>query len=108
MTKFDQALDYAIQEITDWKYRDRINKIYLYGSCARKEEQVDSDIDLYIELDVEIPAADIRDIKVKCNSGDWKLPDVDVKIGAGANALAAADLFHRNIKKDGIVLWEKK
>lgn len=108
MTKFDQSLDYAIHAIGDWKYKENISKIYLYGSCARMEQKSDSDIDLYIELESEIPLSAIRELKVECNPEDWKLPEVDIKVDFGENTLDKDDLFHKNIKREGMLLWEKK
>lgn len=108
MTKFDQALEYAIQEIGNWKYKNCIEKIYLYGSCARSEQKPDSDIDLYIELGIEVPEEEIRNLKIQCNPDDWKLPDVDMKFDIHNSVLEKDDLFHKNIRNEGILLWEKK
>lgn len=108
MTKFDQALDHAIQTIGNWEYKKTISKIYLYGSCARMEQRSDSDIDLYIELESEIPLSAIRELKVECNPEDWRLPEVDIKVDFGESTVEKDDLFHRNIKREGILLWEKR
>lgn len=108
MTKFDQALGHAIKEIGNWKYKNSIEKIYLYGSCARNEQRSDSDIDLYIELSTDVPGEEIRNLKIQCNSDDWKLPEVDVKVEISGNVLEKDDLFHKNIRNEGILLWEKR
>lgn len=107
-TRFDKVLELAIGEIGDWKYKDNIEKIYLYGSCARNEARYESDVDLYIELNEDVPAADIRELKIKCNPEDWRLPDVDIKTGVGAKIIENDDLFYRNIRGDGILLWKRK
>lgn len=107
-TRFDKVLELAIGEIGDWKYKDNIEKIYLYGSCARNEARYESDVDLYIELNEDVPEADIRELKIKCNPEDWRLPDVDIKTGVGAKIIENDDLFYRNIRGDGILLWKRK
>lgn len=107
MTKFDKALDYALEQTANWEHRDHIKRIWLCGSCARGTADADSDIDLYIELDMELPAEDIRNIKMQCNPEDWRLPDVEVKIEKESNGADQEDLFHKNIKADGIILWER-
>lgn len=108
VTKFDQALAYAIQEIGNWKYRNYIKKICLYGSCARNEQRADSDIDLYLELEAGVPMKELRALKISCNPDDWRLPDVELKIDIGENENRFDDLFHKNIQKEGVVLWERK
>lgn len=108
MTKFDQALAYAIEEIGKWKYRDYIKKICLYGSCARNEQRADSDVDLYLELENGVPVNELRMLRIRCNPDDWKLPDVELKIDIGENESRREDLFHKNIQNEGIILWEKK
>lgn len=106
VTKFDEALEYAIQVIGNWSYKNYIRKIYLYGSCARGVAGPDSDVDIYIQLETELPAEELRWLKTRCNSDDWKLPEVDIKIES--TGLDSGDLFHNNIKNEGILLWEKK
>lgn len=106
-TKFDRAMDYAIEGLAGWKYKNNITRIFLYGSCARNRAGAESDIDLYIELDTAVPPAALRELKTRCNSDDWTLPDVDVKIGM-TGLLEKDDLFYQNIRKEGILLWERK
>lgn len=56
---------------------------------------------------MELPAEDIRNIKMQCNPEDGRLPDVEVKIEKESNGADQEDLFHKNIKADGIILWER-
>lgn len=107
MTKFDKALDYAIEHIITWKHKDAISSIFLYGSCARNEQNAESDIDLFIELNEEVPMDAIRQLRTEANPADWKLPEVEIKFGQ-QGCFEQENLFYRNIKRDGVLLWKRK
>lgn len=106
-TRFDDALSYTIDQILNWKFKSAISAIYLYGSCARNEQNADSDVDLFIELLEEVPNEAKRQLKVDGNPDDFRLPDVELKFGM-SGCLDQEELFYKNIKRDGVVLWKKQ
>lgn len=105
---FEKSLDYALDHIIEWAYKEKICAIYLYGSYARNEHNADSDVDLYIQVDAGTEKNVIRELKVLCNPDDYTLPEVEVKIEEGTDSLMKDDLFHRNIRRDGILLWKRE
>lgn len=107
-TRFDMSLEHAIDAIASWEYKDDVLQIYLYGSCARQEQKRTSDVDLYLIVEKDLPPKAVRDLKTARVPADWKLPDVDVKVDFGREAFLQNDLFHNNVRKDGVLLWERK
>ena len=45
-SKFDKALDYALDQICEWSHKDNVHAIYLFGSYARGDYKDTSDVDL--------------------------------------------------------------
>lgn len=102
-----KALEYASNQILKWNYAKEIQSIYLFGSCSRGEQGYDSDVDIYIICSPNIPKSALRQLKIMVLPEDPTLPDVEVKFGF-KSLDEEDDLFHKNIKKDGILLWQKK
>lgn len=48
--RHNQALYHALGVIKKSAIAPFVKELYLYGSCARKEEEWDSDVDLFMEL----------------------------------------------------------
>ena len=44
------ALEYALDQLHRSDIAPYIEKVYLYGSCAKGEENWDSDVDIFIQL----------------------------------------------------------
>ncbi|MDO5145633.1 MAG: nucleotidyltransferase domain-containing protein [Eubacteriales bacterium] len=82
-----------------------IEKIILFGSCARSESRYESDIDLLL-LVKDIPNhKEIRKLKMKlCEEVAL---DVDLKISTKDKFKSQSDLFTTNIKRDGVTLWKR-
>lgn len=100
------ALNYAVSEIVNWQYVKSVTEIYLYGSYARGEQSYDSDVNIYIICSKNIPIAALRKLKMNVMPEDYNLPEVEVKFGF-KSLEKETDLFHANIRKDGILLWKK-
>lgn len=104
--RHQKALEYASTQILKWEYAKEIQSIYLFGSYSRGEHGYDSDVDIYIICSPDIPKIALRQLKVMVLPEDPALPDVEVKFGFKP-LNEENDLFHKNIEKDGILLWKK-
>ena len=103
------SIKYAINVIKSSRIAPYIHGLYLYGSCARKEQNYDSDVDLFLvlspELDRKYYGDDILILKSKVTPPDTSLPEVDLKIEIGDDWENKTMLYYQNIKKEGIQLW---
>jgi len=87
-------------------YGDRLKKLVLYGSYARNDADVDSDIDLLMVLDGDVELG--KEIKRTSNINF----EVNLKYGVILSALPVSlrDYIHNNsplmlnIRKDGIAV----
>ena len=81
-----------------------LQKIILFGSCARSQSRYESDIDLLVVVK-EIPSTkDILHIKAELNE---QIPiEVDLKIVSDEMFSKNDDFFLNNIKRDGVILWQ--
>ena len=81
-----------------------LQKIILFGSCARSQSRYESDIDLLVVVK-EIPSTkDILHIKAELNI---QIPiDVDLKIVSDEMFSKNDDFFLNKIKRDGVILWQ--
>ena len=104
------AVDYALSQLKSSKVYPYIRHVYLYGSCARKMQSYESDVDLLVEfaknMDVEKFRHEIMDIKSKCASLSTDFPDVDVHITVGPGGKDDKLLYYQNIRKEGIDIWD--
>ena len=93
----------AIEEsIKKCELEEKIEKVYLYGSYARGEATIDSDIDLRLVTTDEISGFDIGYLRYEIKEKTGK--DVDI------SNLAPEKLdpeFYFNVKKDEICIYEK-
>lgn len=55
------SINYAIAQIKQSKIAPFVQDLYLYGSCARNEQDYDSDVDLLLELSIDIDLDKYRD-----------------------------------------------
>ena len=106
----DKAL--VIKDFTETMknhYGDRLSKIILYGSYARGDFNEESDIDFLVLLNDD----EVRASREVLNIGD-KLYDLSVSFLTMISAQVITrfqfeknnDLFYRNVKKDGQVIYE--
>lgn len=105
------SIDYAITQIKQSKLVPFVQNLYLYGSCARNEQDYDSDVDLLLELspkiDKKLYFEDMLILKSKVVPVDDLLPEVDLKIEIGDNWKNNSMLYYQNIRKEGIQIWKK-
>lgn len=107
-----RSIQHAISEIRKSPICPYVKTVYLYGSCARKSQNYNSDVDLFLILNDEVDAEEIRDdiyiLKSKVSPGDLSLPEVDLKVVVGDQWKQNHMLYFQNIRKEGIPIWEKE
>lgn len=109
LRRSEASIKYAINKIKNSNIAPYINQIYLYGSCARKEQKLDSDVDLFLELISGFDMQKYRDelimLKSKVTPTDSSLPEVDLKIVVGESWKSNKSLYYKNVKRDGVKIW---
>lgn len=106
MSRHEEALNYALQVLSQEQYKAFIYEIYLYGSCARGTQKFDSDIDLLIKIDENIPKDVLRKMRMDVIP-DYNLPEVELKFFK-EDTFSSSPQFNENLKKEGILLWKRK
>ena len=106
-----KAIIYAMKQIQNSELVQYVEKIILYGSCARRTENWNSDVDLCVILDPEcekVPglSAKIHMLKGEISSGELYDVEADVKFLIGDEWKDDQSAFCRNIRKDGKILWQ--
>lgn len=81
------SIKYAMNKIRESVIYPYVQSLYLYGSCARKEQTCDSDVDLFLVLspsiDKELYFEDMLVLRSKVTPTDSSLPEVDLQIEIG-------------------------
>ena len=106
MNRHEESLLYALNILKQPDYKKYIHKIFLYGSCARQEEKYDSDVDLLLYMDETTPKQLIKKLRSDIIPDDYTLPEIELKITL-SDEPTSSHCFNENIKKDGILLWER-
>lgn len=106
-----QALLYALEQIKKSELSQFIEKIYLYGSCARGEEEWDSDIDLLVQLREEArkypeTKKQILLLKGEVSTDEIADPEANVRFVFGSEWENSSMLYYANVRRDGINLWQ--
>ena len=100
------AIQYALRQIK--KSPVAVTKLILFGSCARRQQAFSSDVDLLLEVSENIPE-DFRTELVKLRSMvtpvDADAPEVDLRIVIGNACEKNPMLYYKNIRRDGIDIW---
>lgn len=106
------SINYAITQIKQSKIAPFVQNLYLYGSCARNEQDYDSDVDLLLELsddiDLDKYRSDLLILRSKIISTSDDIPEADLRIEIGSTWKNSNLFFYKNIKKDCISIWNKK
>lgn len=106
------SINYAITQIKQSKIAPFVQDLYLYGSCARNEQDYDSDVDLLLELsddiDLDKYRSDLLILRSKIISTSDDIPEADLRIEIGSTWKNSNLFFYKNIKKDCISIWNKK
>lgn len=106
--KQKQALIYAMNKLNESPLLEYIDKLILYGSCARGTADEHSDVDLLLVLRPECRNMDMtqfRDLKTVVVPTEPCSCNVDLRISIGDDWKDSSSAINREILKDGIVLW---
>ena len=80
------SIPQIIDELRHVRFDDRVNRIVLFGSYAKGQARVNSDIDLYLDSGRRITGFDFFDLKAAIeealNTEIDLLPDLDVIAGS--------------------------
>ena len=92
-------------------YKEKLNKVILYGSYARGDYTEESDVDIMILLDVDKDDANQKVKEVVATTYDFNMDnDVDIEPMVESvsfyNAWNDVHPFYRNVKEEGVVLYE--
>ncbi len=105
------SIRYAMQKIKNSSIGPHVASLYLYGSCARHEQNHDSDVDLLLELKNNIDAGALRDEVIELRGmvtpPTLEYPEVDMKVVIGDNWKNNNMLYYKNIKREGIDIWNQ-
>lgn len=106
-----QSLNYALARLQYSELSPYICQVFLYGSCARKKQTYKSDVDLFVVLkegiDIDKFKAEIINLKGTVSPTSLDLPEVDMHVTVGNDWQASNMLYYKNIRKDGVELWER-
>lgn len=112
--RHQRTLHKYISSVLSNEFVKYINKIYLYGSCARNEQTFYSDIDLFIVLKESINDDEFWKVKsvlsgecMLCVSDAANDVDIDIHYTKNSEWYSANDFFYEQIRKDCILLWER-
>lgn len=108
----EQSIQYAINQIQASSISPYVKRIILYGSCARKTQSYQSDVDLLLELDTDMDTEkyhnDIMQLKGCVSPKNLDDPEVDLKIVIGKGWEQQKMLYFDNIKREGVELWAQE
>lgn len=80
-----------------------IQGVYLYGSLSRGEGRTASDVDVFVVTEGVVPFHKVREVRIE----DFSVGNVDADIHfeTEENFNASNSVYHRNIKREGLLLW---
>jgi predicted nucleotidyltransferase len=110
--RHQQALEYALKQIEQSPIFPHISSIILFGSCAREEQNFESDVDLFLVLDISRDdfqniKQDIIYLRGTISPVEATAPEIDVKIALGNSWKTDNSTIYHFIRKDGKLLWKK-
>ena len=111
VNRTQQTLNHVLSELKKSKIFSYIKHVYLYGSCARKTQNFDSDVDLLVELSQDIAIEeykyDVIWLKGNISPVSFELPEVDLRFVVGDEWKRDKSLYYQNVMRDGIDVWKK-
>ena len=106
-----ESVEYALNVIKNSPVAPFVKALYLYGSCARGEQNYGSDVDLFLELSPYFYTKRYKDdvilLKGKVSPVDINMAEVDLKVVVGDHWKKNQMLYYQNILKEGVDIWQK-
>lgn len=109
--RHQEAAQYALEQIKQSKVFPYVKALILYGSCAKKQEQWNSDVDLFLLLDPDMRNQEemhrnLRLLRSDVTTDDISMPEVDLHVAYLDDwNMQVKNRFYQNIREDGITLW---
>lgn len=108
----EKSVKYAMEKIKASPIAPYVRHLYLYGSCARKQQNESSDVDLFLQLAEDFPMEQLKEQTLLLVSEvvpvDPDMPEVDLHIAIGEEWRNSGLLYYENVRRDGIELWTKE
>lgn len=109
INRSEKTISYAVNQIQKSSIAPFVNHVYLYGSCARKMQNFNSDVDLFLELSEDFDSAQYRDevlrLKGTVSPKDICAPEVDLKVVVGDYWRDSKMLYYKRVKTEGVDVW---
>lgn len=106
MSRHRDSMESALHILSSDPYKQYIEAIYLYGSCATGRQKFDSDVDLLVQYNSTFTSAIGRSMRIAVIPDKFDLPDVELKFVEHDHWIKQSDTFSQNLKKEGILLWK--
>ncbi len=105
------AMTYALKKIQQSPIALYVKNVILYGSCARGEASWGSDVDLCVLLNEDVRnlpnyAQIIHLLKGTISEDDARSAETDIKFVIGDEWQNSGMLYFKNLRKDGIPVWQ--
>lgn len=105
------AMTYALKKIQQSPIAAYVKNVILYGSCARGEASWGSDVDLCVLLNEDVRklpnyAQIIHLLKGTISEDDAHSAETDIKFVIGDEWQNSGMLYFKNLRKDGIPVWQ--
>lgn len=109
--RHEKAIRHALEAIKQSELSSYVEDVILYGSCARYEQRWSSDVDLCLVLKPSIKEVEgyrrlIHILKGTISEEEPASVEVDLKVLIGNKWENDHSLYCRNVRKDGISLWQ--
>ena len=96
MLRHNQLLDDVLPKLQGHKL---VKQIYLFGSCARKEEEWASDVDLLLIVDDKATDREIRLLSHECYPDDFSVPELDIVVYR-ESSMSSRNFFLQQVQKE--------
>ena len=103
MKRHEDLISHALPILSRNPY---VQKVYLFGSCARNTENWNSDVDLFVIVDDAISNKEIRGLQTSAVPDDFRLPEVDIVVYR-SGSLDETSFFISQTEQDRRLLYEK-
>ncbi len=101
--RHQEAIEYALNILSANPYKSYIDKIYMFGSCARKEQRYTSDVDLLVECGERIPPELVRSMRIAVMPEELDMPEIDLKFVARDQWRNQTNRFSQNQVEEGVL-----